>query len=91
MDDFRVLNSEGLRFQDEFVRHKILDTIGDLSLMGYELAGKVTTFKSGHHIHNLLCRKILQNPDCFEIVSIGQLKESVQETFKLPQDIRLPV
>ena len=57
LDDYKVMNTEGLRFHNEFVRHKILDTIGDISLLGYEIAGKITTYKSGHNLHNLLCRK----------------------------------
>src|SRR5690606_23563858 len=59
LDDFSVVNGEGLRYQNEFVRHKILDTIGDISLLGYDIAGKVTTYKSGHALHNKLCRKLL--------------------------------
>ncbi|MCY4524646.1 MAG: UDP-3-O-acyl-N-acetylglucosamine deacetylase, partial [Halobacteriovoraceae bacterium] len=51
LDDFKVINREGLRFKDEFVRHKILDIIGDISLLGHEVAGKITTFKSGHNLH----------------------------------------
>jgi UDP-3-O-[3-hydroxymyristoyl] N-acetylglucosamine deacetylase len=85
LDEFAVMNPEGLRFVDEFVRHKILDTIGDLSLLGYEVAGKVTTYKSGHHLHNLLCRKILETPSSYEIVSAASLQPEVQELFKLPQ------
>jgi UDP-3-O-[3-hydroxymyristoyl] N-acetylglucosamine deacetylase len=89
MDDFRVVNVEGLRFQNEFVRHKILDTIGDVALLGHEIAGKITTFKSGHHIHNLLCRKILANPSCYEIVSAASLQEEARQAFELPQTISL--
>jgi UDP-3-O-[3-hydroxymyristoyl] N-acetylglucosamine deacetylase len=87
LDDFKVLNPEGLRFADEFVRHKILDTIGDVSLLGYEIAGKITTFKSGHALHNKLCRKILENPKCYEIVSASSLKAEMREAHKLPQMI----
>lgn len=89
LDDFRVMNPEGLRFQDEFVRHKILDTIGDVSLLGYEIAGKITTYKSGHNIHNLLCRKLLETPSAYEIVSASSLKAEVREAHKLPQSINL--
>jgi UDP-3-O-[3-hydroxymyristoyl] N-acetylglucosamine deacetylase len=85
LDEFSVMNPEGLRFVDEFVRHKILDTIGDMSLLGHELAGKVTTYKSGHHVHNLLCRKILDTPSSYEIVSAASLQPEVQEMFRLPQ------
>ena len=85
LDDYKVINSEGLRHSNEFVRHKILDTIGDVSLLGYELAGKITTFKSGHYLHNVLCRKILANPSCYEIVSASSLAHEVREAHKLPQ------
>lgn len=87
LDDYKVINQDGLRFKDEFVRHKILDTIGDVSLLGYELAGKITTYKSGHYLHNVLCRKILDTPSCFEIVSASSLTQEVREAHKLPQFI----
>ena len=85
LDDFKVVNAEGLRFKDEFVRHKILDTLGDISLLGFEIAGKVTTFKSGHNLHNLLCRKLLENPSAYEIVSASSLKKEAVEAFELPR------
>jgi len=87
LDEYKVMNPEGLRFNNEFVRHKILDTIGDVSLLGYEIAGKITTFKSGHNLHNLLCRKLLETPSAFEIVSASVLKAEVREAHKLPQFI----
>lgn len=87
LDDFKVVNPEGLRFEDEFVRHKILDTIGDISLLGHEVVGKITTYKSGHHLHNELCKKILANKDCYEIVSATSLTQSVREAHLLPQAI----
>ena len=87
LDDFKVINPEGLRFKDEFVRHKILDTIGDISLLGYEIAGKITTYKSGHHLHNLLCRKILATAGAYEIVSASSLTAEAQDAHRLPQMI----
>lgn len=87
LDDYKVMNPEGLRFNNEFVRHKILDTIGDISLLGYEIAGKITTYKSGHNIHNLLCRKLLETPSAYEVVSATALKAEVREAHKLPQFI----
>lgn len=89
MDDYRVMNTEGLRFQNEFVRHKILDTIGDISLLGYDIAGKVTTFKSGHNIHNLLCRKLLETPSAYEIVSVSHVGQEIRESLRLPHAIPL--
>ena len=87
LDDFKVVNPEGLRFADEFVRHKILDTIGDIALLGYEVAGKITTYKSGHYLHNQLCRKILDTPSCYEIVSASSLSLEAREAHRLPQMI----
>jgi UDP-3-O-[3-hydroxymyristoyl] N-acetylglucosamine deacetylase len=84
LDDFKVINSDGLRFADEFVRHKILDTVGDISLLGHEIAGKVTTYKSGHALHNLLCRKLLATPSAYEIVSASSLQREALEAFELP-------
>lgn len=88
LDDYKVVNPEGLRFQDEFVRHKILDTVGDISLMGYEIAGKITTYKSGHHVHNLLCRKLLATPSAYEIVSAASLEKETVEAFELPRALQ---
>lgn len=85
LDDYKVVNPEGLRFADEFVRHKILDTIGDISLLGFEIAGKITTYKSGHNLHNLLCRKLLATPSAFEIVSAASLERETLEAFTLPR------
>ena len=85
LDDFSVINRDGLRFDDEFVRHKILDTVGDFSLLGYDIIGKITTYKSGHNVHNLLCRKILETVDAFHIVSSASMGLETQEWFHLPQ------
>ncbi|HXH32077.1 MAG TPA: UDP-3-O-acyl-N-acetylglucosamine deacetylase [Bacteriovoracaceae bacterium] len=87
LDDYKVMNPEGLRFDNEFVRHKILDTIGDVSLLGHEIAGKITTYKSGHNLHNLLCRKLLETPSAYEVVSASSLKAEVRDAHKLPQFI----
>ncbi|MBC7712467.1 MAG: UDP-3-O-acyl-N-acetylglucosamine deacetylase [Rhizobacter sp.] len=88
LDDYKVVNPEGLRFTDEFVRHKILDTVGDISLLGYEIAGKITTYKSGHHVHNLLCRKLLATPSAYEIVSAASLERETVEAFTLPRALQ---
>jgi len=85
LDDFKVLNPEGLRFEDEFNRHKILDTIGDFSLLGCVIAGRLKTVKSGHYLNNLLCREILNNPQSYEISSVSpSQEESLQPIFNLP-------
>jgi UDP-3-O-[3-hydroxymyristoyl] N-acetylglucosamine deacetylase len=87
LDDFKVMNTEGLRFRDEFVRHKILDTIGDIALLGHEIAGKITTYKSGHKIHNLLCRKLINTPNAYEIVMASSLQRETVKAFELPYNI----
>ncbi|MEO6566394.1 MAG: UDP-3-O-acyl-N-acetylglucosamine deacetylase [Casimicrobiaceae bacterium] len=69
LDEFGILNSEGLRYDNEFVRHKVLDAIGDLYLLGHPLIGQYTAFKSGHAINNQLARALLAKPDAFEIVT----------------------
>lgn len=85
LDEFKVMNPDGLRFQDEFIRHKILDTLGDIALLGMEIAGKITTYKSGHNLHNLLCKKLLETPKAYEIVSASSLKKETLQAFELPQ------
>ncbi len=72
MDEYRVLNIEGLRFDDEFVKHKILDAIGDLYLVGHPLLATYSAYKSGHAMNNRLLRALLAQPDAYEIVSFEQ-------------------
>lgn len=84
LDDYKVINPEGLRFENEFVRHKILDTLGDISLLGHEIAGKIITYKAGHNLNNMLCRKILSSPSAFEIVPAGALRPETTKAFGLP-------
>jgi UDP-3-O-[3-hydroxymyristoyl] N-acetylglucosamine deacetylase len=69
MDEYRILNADGLRYEDEFVRHKILDAIGDLYLVGHPLLASYTAHKSGHALNNLLLLALLERPDAYEIVS----------------------
>jgi len=64
-----VLNSEGLRYDNEFVKHKVLDAIGDLYLLGRPLVGQYTAFKPGHALNNALARALLARADAWEIVS----------------------
>jgi UDP-3-O-[3-hydroxymyristoyl] N-acetylglucosamine deacetylase len=68
MDEYRVLNEDGLRFRDEFVRHKVLDAIGDLYLLGASVIGEFTGFKCGHKLNNLLLRRMLAVPSSYEEV-----------------------
>jgi UDP-3-O-[3-hydroxymyristoyl] N-acetylglucosamine deacetylase len=82
LDDFRVMNAEGLRYKNEFVRHKILDTIGDIRLLGHEVAGKVTTYKSGHNLHNQLCKQLLSDPSAYEIISAAHISSELKEALE---------
>ncbi len=69
MDEYRILNSDGLRYEDEFVRHKILDAIGDLYLVGHPLLASYEAHKSGHALNNLLLLELLKHQDAYEIVA----------------------
>src|SRR6478736_3754335 len=69
IDDFRVLNAEGLRMDDEFVRHKLLDAVGDLYLLGHPLIGAFYGRKSGHALNNKLARALLAEPEAWEIAT----------------------
>jgi UDP-3-O-[3-hydroxymyristoyl] N-acetylglucosamine deacetylase len=66
LDETKVLNEDGLRYEDEFVKHKILDAIGDLYLLGHSLIGEFTGFKSGHGLNNRLLRSLLADPSAWE-------------------------
>ena len=70
VDDYKVINKDGLRYKDEFVRHKILDAMGDLFMLGKPLLGKFTAFKSGHDLNNKLIRKLAENPDSWEVATL---------------------
>jgi UDP-3-O-[3-hydroxymyristoyl] N-acetylglucosamine deacetylase len=74
MDDYKVLNAEGLRYDDEFVKHKILDAMGDLYLIGKPLLASYSAFRSGHALNNLLLRELLARTDAWEVVSFEDEK-----------------
>jgi UDP-3-O-[3-hydroxymyristoyl] N-acetylglucosamine deacetylase len=74
MDDYKVLNSDGLRYDDEFVKHKILDAMGDLYLIGKPLLASYSAFRSGHALNNKLLRELLLHTDAWEIVSFANEK-----------------
>jgi UDP-3-O-[3-hydroxymyristoyl] N-acetylglucosamine deacetylase len=76
MDEYRVLNEDGLRFRDEFVRHKVLDAVGDLYLLGSCLIGEFTGYKSGHRLNNLLLRALLAQPECYREVVFDEQRIS---------------
>jgi UDP-3-O-[3-hydroxymyristoyl] N-acetylglucosamine deacetylase len=84
MDDYKVLNSDGLRYDDEFVKHKILDAMGDLYIIGKPFIASYTAFRSGHAMNNQLIRALLEQSDAYEIVSFDDVK-------KAPAGFALPV
>jgi UDP-3-O-[3-hydroxymyristoyl] N-acetylglucosamine deacetylase len=76
MDESRVLNADGLRSDDEFVKHKILDAIGDLYLVGHPLLASYSAHKSGHAMNNLLLRALLADESAFEFTTYPQRREA---------------
>jgi UDP-3-O-[3-hydroxymyristoyl] N-acetylglucosamine deacetylase len=72
IDEFRVLNQDGLRYEDEFVKHKILDTVGDMYLLGHPLIGAVSAYKSGHALNNQLLRALLEDKSAWEYVTFDK-------------------
>jgi UDP-3-O-[3-hydroxymyristoyl] N-acetylglucosamine deacetylase len=83
LDDYRVLNEDGLRYEDEFVKHKVLDAIGDLYLLGHGLIGAFSGYKSGHELNNLLLRELLEQPSAWEEVTFDE-KENVPVSYAHP-------
>ena len=78
LDEFRVLNKDGLRYNDEFIKHKMLDAIGDLYTLGYGIIGAYHGHKSGHAINNLLLRELLENKDAWEVVTLSDDEKAPQ-------------
>jgi UDP-3-O-[3-hydroxymyristoyl] N-acetylglucosamine deacetylase len=76
MDDYKVLNSDGLRYDDEFVKHKILDAMGDLYLIGKPLLTSYVAFRSGHALNNKLLRELLSQPDAYEVVTFDDARKA---------------
>jgi UDP-3-O-[3-hydroxymyristoyl] N-acetylglucosamine deacetylase len=76
MDDYKVLNSDGLRYDDEFVKHKILDAMGDLFLLGKPLLAAYCAFRSGHAMNNKLLRELLSQPDSYETVTFQDVQQA---------------
>lgn len=78
LDEFRVLNQDGLRYGDEFVKHKILDAVGDLYLLGHPLLASYASHKGGHALNNLLARELLNQPASWELVSFDEAEHAPQ-------------
>ena len=76
VDDFRVLNEDGLRYDDEFVKHKILDAIGDLYLLGHSLIGAFSGYKSGHELNNRLLKALIAQPEAWEEVTFADAEQA---------------
>lgn len=76
LDEYRVINKDGLRYQDEFVKHKMLDAIGDLYTLGHSIIGAYHGHKSGHAINNLLLHELLAQPDAWELTTMETEQES---------------
>ncbi|MCJ8267941.1 MAG: UDP-3-O-acyl-N-acetylglucosamine deacetylase [Psychrosphaera sp.] len=84
MDEYKVLNPQGLRYEDEFVKHKILDAIGDLYMAGHNIVGEFTAFKSGHALNNKLLQALMNNQEAWEYVTYEDQAEA-PAGFLVPQ------
>jgi len=84
IDDFRILNEDGLRFKDEFVRHKILDFIGDLAIVGLPIIGHFVVEKSGHFFNQYMLRKLMEERKCWEVVSFKTSEDCARKSIQLP-------
>jgi UDP-3-O-[3-hydroxymyristoyl] N-acetylglucosamine deacetylase len=76
MDEYRVLNTDGLRYEDEFVKHKVLDAIGDLYLLGHPLIGAYVAHKTGHALNNQLLRRLMEDKPSWELVSFERSEDA---------------
>lgn len=76
LDDYRILNDDGLRYEDEFVKHKVLDAIGDLYLLGHPLIGAFSAYKSGHSLNNRLLRDLVASPDAWELITYRENEDA---------------
>ena len=76
MDDYKVLNSDGLRYDDEFVKHKILDAMGDLYILGKPLLASYSAFRSGHALNNRLLRELLSRPQSHQVVTFEDIRQA---------------
>lgn len=86
LDDYRILNEEGLRYKDELVKHKMLDAIGDLFMCGYNILGEFTAYKSGHGVNNKLLRAILANENAWEFVTFED-KEQAPQGYRIGEQV----
>jgi UDP-3-O-[3-hydroxymyristoyl] N-acetylglucosamine deacetylase len=96
LDDEKIINKEGLRSPDEFVKHKILDSIGDLFLLGMPIIGHFVAYKSGHRLNNVLLKELMNNADCWEIIHSPDVQKHFEKvnsyrvpTFKILDSVRI--
>ncbi|KFZ36303.1 UDP-3-O-[3-hydroxymyristoyl] N-acetylglucosamine deacetylase [Shewanella mangrovi] len=86
LDEYRVLNPDGLRYEDEFVKHKILDAFGDLYVAGHAIIGEFSAYKTGHALNNNLVRALLANADAWEVVSFDK-EADAPVSFSMPASV----
>ncbi|MFC1868970.1 UDP-3-O-acyl-N-acetylglucosamine deacetylase [Thermodesulfobacteriota bacterium] len=84
IDDFRVLNEDGLRYKDEFVRHKILDFLGDLAIIGSPVIGHFLIQKSGHSLNQAMLKKLIENKKYWKRLSLEKPESAIQDNVKIP-------
>jgi UDP-3-O-[3-hydroxymyristoyl] N-acetylglucosamine deacetylase len=84
IDEFRILNEDGLRYKDEFVRHKILDFLGDLAILGCPVIGHFMVKKSGHALNHLLLKKLVHSEKAWEDMTVSSHEQLAGEKFTLP-------
>lgn len=89
MDEYKIINNDRLRYEDEFVRHKVLDAFGDLYLTGYALIGKFSAFKSGHEINNQLLRLLMKDKDSYDLVSLVESDSVYQQIINHNEQLEL--
>jgi UDP-3-O-[3-hydroxymyristoyl] N-acetylglucosamine deacetylase len=88
IDGDEIMNPEGLRYRDEFVRHKALDLIGDISLLGYPIFGHIRAYKSGHNLNNLFARTLIESADYYSIIELPENDPAANNNLELkPQGI----
>ena len=89
MDEYKIINNDRLRYEDEFVRHKVLDAFGDLYLTGHALIGKFSAFKSGHEINNQLLRLLIKDQDSYDLVSLVESDSVYQQIINHNEQLEL--
>ena len=89
MDEYKIINNDRLRYEDEFVRHKVLDAFGDLYLTGHALIGKFSAFKSGHEINNQLLRLLMKDKNSYDLVSLVESDSVYQQIINHNEQLEL--